>query len=74
MSADPLRQNRIGDTVLVDGEFSVTWDGAFFRALHRGERVQTHRVCATDDNVEEVARAWWDGPVGKARVLQRLTP
>lgn len=61
---DPMRTTA-PRTVLTDGPFTVTWTGSHFEVEIGNHMVWTHRVCATDSNVEEVAHAWWVDHLGK---------
>jgi hypothetical protein len=64
---DPLRQNT-NRVVLNDDKFIIIWDGTHLKVMELGRNVWNERVCATDDNAEQVAHAFWYTHNGKAKV------
>lgn len=67
LNADPLRQN-INRVVLSDDDFVIFWTGTHLKVVQLGRNVWNERVCATDDNAEQVAHAFWIKHNGKAKV------
>src|SRR5690606_17409515 len=63
--------------VLSEDPFTIRWTGLHFDVLAGDRLVWRHRVCATDSNVEDVARAWWLHAGGRDlawRSLRELGP